>query len=146
MAAERSQLERHVPLYCLLGPRPVSVQKQHTSTNSKTLTCSGPGDARPDGPPTLAALRKRRTELLAIAASHGATNVRVFGSVARGEARPDSDVDLLVDLEPKRTLFDLSGLILDLEDFLGRKVDVVESGIRPQVGVSERIAREAVLL
>jgi predicted nucleotidyltransferase len=95
---------------------------------------------------TLESLRARRDELMAIAAKRGASNLRVFGSVARGEARPDSDVDFLVDLEPQRTLFDLSGLILDLEEALGRKVDVVESGIRPPVGIPERIQREAVPL
>ena len=95
---------------------------------------------------TLDALRARRDELLEIAANRGASNLRVFGSVARGEARPDSDIDFLVDLDPQRTLFDLSGLILDLEEALGRKVDVVESGIRPPVGITERIQREAVPL
>ena len=67
----------------------------------------------------------KRDEILRIATTHGASNVRVFGSVARGEARPDSDLDLLVDLEPKRSLLDLVGLIQDLEDLLGCKVDVV---------------------
>lgn len=67
-------------------------------------------------------LRARREELLAIAARYGARNVRVFGSVARGDARSDSDVDFLVELEPDRTVLDLSGLVLDLEETLGRKV------------------------
>jgi len=93
---------------------------------------------------TLQDLRARRDEILRIAASRGAHNVRVFGSVARGEAGPESDVDFLVDLEKKRTLFDLSGLILDLEDALGRKVDVVEIA-RPSP-VAERIQREAIPL
>lgn len=66
----------------------------------------------------------RRDEILRIAASHGASNVRVFGSMARGEANPDSDVDFLVDLEPGRSLFDLGVLQADLEDLLGRRVDV----------------------
>src|SRR3990172_4553426 len=74
-------------------------------------------------PPTLAELRARREEMLAVARPHGASNVRVFGSVARGE--PDArDVDLLVDLEEGRSLLDLAGLHLDLEDYLGCKVDV----------------------
>jgi len=93
---------------------------------------------------TLGDLRARREEILRIAAARGAHNVRVFGSVARGEARPDSDVDLLVDLDPERTLFDLSGLILDLQETLGREVDVVESG-RPS-RIADRIQREALLL
>ena len=93
---------------------------------------------------TLGDLRARREEILRIAAARGAHNVRVFGSVARGEARPDSDVDLLVDLDPERTLLDLGGLILDLQETLGREVDVVESG-RPS-RIADRIQREALLL
>jgi uncharacterized protein len=93
---------------------------------------------------TLADLRARREELLAIATRRGARHIRVFGSVARGDARPDSDVDFLVDLEPGRTVLDLSGLILDLEETLGRKVDVVE--VRRPSQAAERIRREAVPL
>ena len=70
-------------------------------------------------------LKSKRVEILQIAARYGAHNVRVFGSIARGDAGPDSDVDFLVDMEPGRSLFDLSGLILDLQDLLGREVDVV---------------------
>src|SRR5581483_7060662 len=75
--------------------------------------------------PTLVALRERREEILRIAAGRGAYNVRVFGSVARGDARPDSDIDFLVDFEPGRDVLDLSGLWLDLEEALGRRVDLV---------------------
>ena len=70
-------------------------------------------------------LKSKRQEILEIAAKHGARNVRVFGSVARGEAGPESDVDLLVDMEPGRSLLDLGGLWSDLNELLGRKVDVV---------------------
>ena len=91
---------------------------------------------------TLAALRARREEILRIAGAHGARNVRVFGSVARGEARPDSDVDLLVEMEPDRTVLDLSELILDLEEVLGYPVDVVETNRCS--AISERIEHEAV--
>ncbi len=66
-----------------------------------------------------------RDAILRIAAQHGARNVRVFGSFSRGEARPDSDLDLLVDIENERTLLDQIALWQDLEDLLGRKVDVV---------------------
>ena len=66
-----------------------------------------------------------RETILSIAAKHGASNIRVFGSVARGEAGPDSDLDLLVDMAPDRSLLDLVGLVQDLEKVLGRKVDVV---------------------
>jgi len=93
---------------------------------------------------SLSSLRARRNELLAIAARHGARNVRVFGSVARGDARPDSDVDFMVELEPGRTVLDLSDLILDLEDTLGRKVDVVE--VRRPSRAAEGIRHEAVPL
>lgn len=60
---------------------------------------------------TLTHLQTRRTEILRIAERYGASNVRIFGSVARGDARPDSDVDILVDMEPGRSLFDLGGLL-----------------------------------
>jgi len=94
--------------------------------------------------PTLEELRARREEILRIAARWGARNVRVFGSVARSEARPDSDVDLLVEMAPGRGVLDLSELMLDLEEALGRKVDVVE--IRRPTPIAERIRREAVPL
>jgi predicted nucleotidyltransferase len=69
-------------------------------------------------------LSARRSEVLAIAARRHATNVRVFGSVARGSDHPDSDIDLLVDLDPGARPFDLISLGCDLEDELGVKVDV----------------------
>ncbi len=69
-------------------------------------------------------ISSHRDDILAIAARYGAVNVRVFGSVARGEAGPDSDVDILVDLTRKWSLFDRIGLKQDLEDLLGRDVDV----------------------
>jgi predicted nucleotidyltransferase len=75
-------------------------------------------------------LASRREEILRIAAKHGAHNVRVFGSVARGEAGENSDIDLLVELEQGRSLLDQAGMVLDLEELLGRKVDVVtEEGL-----------------
>jgi len=90
-------------------------------------------------------LQSKRDEIIGLAARHGAINVRVFGSVARGEARPDSDVDFLVDLESGRSLFDLGGLLTDLQNLLGCKVDVVtERGLRARV--RERVKREAVPL
>lgn len=89
-------------------------------------------------------IRARRGEIFRIAAARGARNVRVFGSVARNEARPDSDVDFLVEMEPSRTALDLSELILDLEEALGRPVDGVE--IRRRSPLAERIEREAVSL
>jgi predicted nucleotidyltransferase len=74
---------------------------------------------------TLDDLRARREEILRIAEKHGAYNLRVFGSVVRGQAGADSDVDFLIEMEEGRTLYDLVGVIQDLEDVLGRKVDVV---------------------
>ena len=70
-------------------------------------------------------LKSKRQEILAIAAKHGARNLWVIGSVARGEARPESDLDILVEMEPGRSLMDHVALMKDLEDLLQRKVDVV---------------------
>lgn len=75
-------------------------------------------------------LRKKRNDILLLASRHGAKNVRIFGSAARGEAGPESDVDFLVKMEDGRSLLDLSALVADLQDILGRKVDVVsEDGL-----------------
>lgn len=90
-------------------------------------------------------LRAKRAEILRIAARHGARNVRVFGSVARGEADAESDLDVLVDMEPGRSLLDLAGVLVDLEALLGCKVDVVtERGLRERI--RERVLQEAVPL
>ncbi|MBM4438366.1 MAG: nucleotidyltransferase family protein [Actinobacteria bacterium] len=80
-------------------------------------------------------LRAHRDEILRIAAKYGAHNVRVFGSIARSEADAESDIDLLVDLEPGRSLFDLGGLWADLNALLG---------MRDRIG--DRVLREAVPL
>lgn len=90
-------------------------------------------------------LKEKREDILRIATQHGASNVRIFGSVARGEAKPDSDVDFLVELEPGRSLLDRVALIQDLEDLLGTKVDVAtDKGLRDRV--RDRILNEAVPL
>jgi predicted nucleotidyltransferase len=90
-------------------------------------------------------LKAKREEILKVCAEYGARNVRVFGSVARGGADEQSDIDFLVDLEPGRTLLDLGGLQYDLEQLLGYRVDVVpERGLKPRI--RERVLREAVLL
>ncbi len=70
-------------------------------------------------------LRKKRAEILAIAAKHGASNVRIFGSVARGEYTTTSDVDILVDMHGDRSLLDLVALKQDIEELLGRRADVL---------------------
>jgi len=90
-------------------------------------------------------LKERRQEILRIAARHGAHNVRVFGSVARGEAGPDSDVDLLVEVGSDRTPFFPGGLIADLEELLGKKVQIVTpEGLHWYI--RERVLEEAVPL
>jgi predicted nucleotidyltransferase len=90
-------------------------------------------------------LSHRRDEILRIAARHGASNIRVFGSVARGEAGPESDIDLLVDLERGRSLLDHAALKVDLEQLLERPVDVAtERGLKPRI--REHILREAIPL
>jgi len=73
-------------------------------------------------------LRQRRDEILLIAAKHGANDVRVFGSVVRGEDRPDSDIDLLVTRDAKTSAWFPAGMILELEKLLGRRVEVVTDG------------------
>ena len=94
---------------------------------------------------TLDELQARRDEILMIARKHGAGNVRVFGSVVRGEAGAASDVDLLVDMEPGRNLLDRAGLLVDLEELLGCGVDVAtQSSLRDHV--RDRALEEAVLL
>ena len=76
----------------------------------------------------------RRDQILQVAASHGARNVRVFGSTARGETSLESDVDFLVDPDPGRTLMDLGGLLMDLQELLEARVDVATAGmLRPKV-------------
>ena len=79
-------------------------------------------------------LLSKRQEIMQIASRNGAYNVRVFGSVARGEARPDSDVDFLVNLEANRSLLDLARLLCELQTLLDCPVDVVtEAGLRPRL-------------
>lgn len=94
---------------------------------------------------TLEAVQAQREQIAEAAARHGASNIRIFGSVARGEANADSDVDLLVDLAADRSLLDHAALMLELEALLDCKVDVaVERGLRPRV--RERVLSEAVRL
>ncbi len=90
-------------------------------------------------------LREKREDILRIAKQYGASNVRVFGSVARGEADEKSDIDLLVKLEQGRSLLDLAGLWMDLEELLNCKVDIVtEGGLRGRFG--KYVLRDAVAL
>jgi predicted nucleotidyltransferase len=88
-------------------------------------------------------LEEKRGEILRIAAEHGAREVRVFGSVARGEADRESDIDFLVELESGRSVLDLGGLQMELESLLGRRVDVVTvRGLKARI--RERVLREAI--
>jgi len=87
----------------------------------------------------------KREEILRIAVRHGARNVRIFGSVARGQAGKESDLDVLVDMEPGRSLLDLGALLMELQELVGSRVDVVtEQGLRPRI--RERVLQEAVPL
>ncbi len=90
-------------------------------------------------------ITEKRDEILALAARHGASNVRIFGSAARGQAGAESDIDFLVDLEPDRSLFDLGGFLVELEDLLGAKVDILtEKGLHWYI--RDRVIAEAVRL
>ena len=90
-------------------------------------------------------IREKRRDILLLADRYGVRNVRIFGSVARGDERPDSDIDILVDVDSGRSLMDLGGFLTDMQELLGRNVDVVtENGLRPRI--RERVLREAIAL
>ena len=91
------------------------------------------------------AIKDKRREILRITANHGAENVRVFGSAARGDAGPNSDLDILIKLAPGRTLLDIIAIKQDLQDLLGCDVDVVtEASISPHI--KEQVLKEAASL
>ena len=90
-------------------------------------------------------LQEKRAEILKIAAQYGASNVRIFGSVARGEAKADSDIDFLMDIQAGRSLLNRIALIQDLEDLLDRKVDVAKPEILHEC-IREQILKEAIPL
>ena len=88
-------------------------------------------------------LREKREDILRLAAEHGAKHVRIFGSVARGEADDQSDIDFLVDMEPGRSLLDMGGLLMDLQNLLGCRVDVVSTkGLKTRI--RDRVLTEAI--
>lgn len=104
-----------------------------------------PGPPLQERPPDLGSLRAARGQILAAASQRGLRDVRVFGSVARGEAIETSDVDLLVAPGPDTTLFDLSGFALDVEEIVGRHVDVATPrGLKARI--RDRVLAEAVAL
>jgi hypothetical protein len=88
-------------------------------------------------------IEEHREEIKQLAALRGARRVRVFGSRARGDARPDSDVDILVDLDKGRSALALGGLLMDLQDLLGKRVEVVTpNALHPKI--RENILKQAV--
>jgi len=90
-------------------------------------------------------LHEKREDILRLAAEHGAQHIRVFGSVARGEADDQSDIDFLVEMEPGRSLLDMGGLLMDLQKLLGCQVDVVSvKGLKARI--RDRVLKEAVPL
>jgi predicted nucleotidyltransferase len=90
-------------------------------------------------------LREKRDDIKRIAARHGAYNIRIFGSIARGEAGPESDIDILIDVGPTTSSWFPAGLILDLEDLLGRRVEVItEQALNPEL--RDHVLREAIPL
>jgi len=94
---------------------------------------------------TLNDLRREREQIKKVAQKYGASNIRVFGSISRGEEAPESDIDLLVDFEADRSLFDLVRLKLELEELLGYKVDLVTEKAMHRL-ISSRVIKEAIPL
>ena len=90
-------------------------------------------------------IREKREAILRIAATHGATEVQLIGSVARGEGRPDSDVDLLVTWNEGTSLLDQAALMLELESLLGKKVDIASDGW-VKASIRESVYRDAIAL
>ena len=94
---------------------------------------------------SLQQLRQLKPQILQLATCYGAHNIRLFGSVARGDMRDGSDIDFLVEFDPQRSLLDQGGLLMDLQDLLGCKVDVVdEHALRPRF--REQIKNEIIVL
>ena len=90
-------------------------------------------------------IRNRRDEIIAIAQRYGASDIRIFGSVARGDAREQSDLDLIVRFESGRSLLDHGGLVMDLRELLGRRVDVIdEEAMKPRF--RDHVLKEAIPL
>lgn len=102
-------------------------------------------DSKHSDPDPLTTFRSQREAIVRICLEHGASLPRLFGSIARGEATPESDVDILVEMEPGRSLLDQAALLVELRELLGRDVDVVTTdGLRPRI--RDRVMDEAVAL
>lgn len=117
----------------ILLPVPILIGKKRMDTEASKERKEA--DTESNG---MALVRRHRSEILRLARERGAHNVRVFGSMARDEQVDDSDIDFLVEMEAGRSLFDRGGLLADLQDLLGRPVDVVSASnlryeIRDQV-------------
>ncbi|MCD4825228.1 MAG: nucleotidyltransferase family protein [Phycisphaerae bacterium] len=94
---------------------------------------------------TLDTIQAQKGEILRIASEHGGHNLRVFGSIARGAATEESDIDLLVEMDEDRSLLDLIAIKLDLEETLGHKVDLVTEGALHRL-IREEVLKEAITL
>jgi len=92
-----------------------------------------------------AILKEKRALIIDLATKHGAHNIRIFGSVARGDTKESSDIDFLVDMEPGRSLFDLGGLLMDLQDLLNCKVDIGTTKMLKQ-SIRDQVLKEAIPL
>lgn len=127
------------------GRRRVSSLELHSIARALNLPIESffSGGRKADDP--LRVVRKKRSAILRIARRHGAHSIRIFGSAARGDATPESDIDLLVEMEPGRGLFAQAAMLLELQDLLGRNVDVVTvEGLRKRI--RERVLGEAISL
>jgi predicted nucleotidyltransferase len=128
-------IQRHGSVVGYFVPVPRASDLQHVEAVVERLRAESAQDV-------LAFLRAHRQEIREICLLYGASNTRVFGSVVRGTSTQHSDVDFLVDLEAGRSLFDLAGLACDLEELIGRPVDVVlERSLKPML--RERVLNEA---
>ncbi|MGC9949292.1 MAG: nucleotidyltransferase family protein [Bryobacteraceae bacterium] len=141
---------RVTPLACLDWSGQLPQRGSHTRSGLQSRAL-GEGPQRgihlpaPTGAAVGEAIRERREAILRVAAAHGATQVRLVGSVARGQARPDSDVDLLVTWQAGTSLLDQAALTLELESLLGRKVDIASDGwVKPSI--RESVYRDAIAL
>jgi hypothetical protein len=123
-----------------------SAPEKRLQPDAKQLTVIKRGrDSRRHTMTPLEMLRQKQEDIRRIAAKHGARNIRVFGSVARGEAGPESDIDLLVEKGPSTSSWFPAGLVLELEEMLGRRVEIVtDKALDPYL--RDCVLREAVPL